>query len=196
MDICNNPQHLLLHGEFLRKQLPPNPDRPLAPIFSNCKTSVHADILATPTYLSNINARDSIPWELKPKNRLLWRGSPTGIWHASDTHWRNAHRARLLNMTGPKHRMRQALILPPTQDAGEPVGSGEKVPVQLLNEGLTDMKFSGANQGCAPETCAEMRKAFHYGEFQNEEEAANFKFHMDVSGILPFYTIRPKFERC
>ena len=42
---------------------------------------------------------EDLRWEDRNDDRLLWRGSPTGMWHEEGYTWRNSHRVRLVNLT-------------------------------------------------------------------------------------------------
>ncbi|KAF7378012.1 SPX domain-containing protein [Mycena sanguinolenta] len=103
VDPCLHPADLRTHGAYLAHGAGPGPQRTLVPQFSYSVTPLHADIrVALP-----INwVPDDLPHEGRPPPlgltwaervdaRLQWRGSNTGIWHAADGRWRDAHRIRL-----------------------------------------------------------------------------------------------------
>ncbi|KAJ7244376.1 glycosyl transferase family 90-domain-containing protein [Mycena haematopus] len=104
MDPCQHPAGLRTHGAYLAHGAGPSPERGLlVPQFSYSVTPLHADVrVALP-----INwVPDDIPsegrppplglsWAERTDARLQWRGSNTGIWHAADGRWRDAHRIRL-----------------------------------------------------------------------------------------------------
>lgn len=97
MDICNHPSLIPLHGALSHNS--PH-HSPLTPLFSLSKTSLHADILGVP-YEQWVDT-STVPWirfEDKKENRLLWRGSNTGVYYSRDTDWRDTHRVRFVNTT-------------------------------------------------------------------------------------------------
>lgn len=195
---CQNPQHLLLHGQFLRENSPPTPHRPLVPFFAHCKTTLHSDILVTPLYLTDRSVPDDWSWANKNNDKLMWRGTATGAWHSPKTNWRNAHRARLLNTTGTKNAQAGEGSLPdelellyPTLSEDLSVGSPKKVSRKAINNDRMDIAFVGPTAGCHPETCEIMNKAFRYTEHVDHQVAKSYKYIFDVSPLVVLFSTSP-----
>ncbi|KAF7378029.1 SPX domain-containing protein [Mycena sanguinolenta] len=80
MDPCLHPADLRTHGAYLAHGAGPGPQRALVP------DDLPHEGRPPPLGLS---------WAERVDARLQWRGSNTGIWHAADGRWRDAHRIRL-----------------------------------------------------------------------------------------------------
>jgi len=94
MDICSHPDIVPLHGVLSGKD-PHVTD--LYPLFSLSKTAMHADILGIPVEQF---AADSlyIPFDEKPMDKLMWRGSNTGTHYSQKTAWKTTQRIRLVEL--------------------------------------------------------------------------------------------------
>ncbi|KAF7354421.1 SPX domain-containing protein [Mycena venus] len=103
MDPCLHPAHLRAHGAYLAHGAGPALHRFLVPQFSYSVTPLHADlrvVLPVNWVSDDLPHEDRPPplgfsWDERVDARLQWRGSNTGIWHAADGRWREAHRVRL-----------------------------------------------------------------------------------------------------
>ncbi|KAG2068523.1 hypothetical protein BDR04DRAFT_1208651 [Suillus decipiens] len=69
------------------------------PHFSFCSTLLHHDIRAAVSYgwVEDLPNSDNPPWEERVDERLLWRGTNTGIFHGANTRWRQGHRDHMLD---------------------------------------------------------------------------------------------------
>ena len=93
MDICLHPEIMPLHG--FTTSVGTNPGE-LVPLFTFAKTTVHSDILATPLeQYSSTYIGDDPDWKDKSINKLLWRGSTTGVEFAKHVKWELSQRARM-----------------------------------------------------------------------------------------------------
>lgn len=93
MDICNHPEIMPLHG--YTTSIGTNLGE-LVPLFTFAKTVVHSDILATPLeQYSSTYIGDDPDWQNKTMNKVLWRGSTTGVEFAEHVQWQLSQRARL-----------------------------------------------------------------------------------------------------
>ncbi|KAF7316645.1 SPX domain-containing protein [Mycena chlorophos] len=91
MDPCLHPSHMRTHGNYLSHGDGPGPHRLLIPQFSYSTTPLHSDI--RPAMPINWVTDDfphegrrppvGLSWEERTDERLQWRGSNTGIWHAA-----------------------------------------------------------------------------------------------------------------
>jgi hypothetical protein len=182
MDPCLNPYLLHNHGQFLSHNMGPGPQSTLVPRFSFCSTLVHHDIRPAVPYgwIEDVLPRsDDPPWEEKVDERLLWRGSNTGIFHGSSTRWRDAHRDRLIryvnDMEGTVDVLRSPL------NDSEPIGE----PIQLrkahVNPALIDIQFSGKAGSCSQQMCGQLNDMYDWRKSQTIKEAGRYKYVFDVS---------------
>jgi hypothetical protein len=138
MDVCDHPEYVPWHGVLAGK----NPDtEPLTPLFSLSKTTLHADVLGVPVEQYEDEMRH-VPWEDKTEDRLLWRGSNTGIHFAKDTPWRETHRMRMIKLANEQEGEVE-LLSPPRALEGKTVGMARtKLPVGEANKFYTDIAFT------------------------------------------------------
>jgi hypothetical protein len=144
---------------------------------------LHSDI--TPVvpsgWVDDILPRGHDPeWDDKPDERLLWRGSNTGIWHSPDTQWRHQHRIRLLRDTNSRDGTVDVLKTQATNSTR--VGEPEEVRRALINPAYMDMAFSGNTPvSCQEETCEELKQMFEWRRHQDTKGAGQYKYVFDVS---------------
>jgi hypothetical protein len=185
MDPCLHPTHLVQSGEFLAHNKGPVPYRVMIPQFSYSPTLLHHDIV-TPSYISwvkDIDPRSDDPeWDDKLDERLVWRGSNTGIWHAEDTRWHESQRARLVQWASDLNGTMS--ILQPNVSNGERVGEGVEFRKAMVNPAVLDVMFAGNPLSCAPEVCQQLADIFEWRKHQNNRAAGNYKYIIDV--ILSF----------
>lgn len=101
MDLCANPEWQYLHG-FTSW---PGP-RPmvLMPLFSFARSTLHSDLLCVPLeqYWDVPPEDEDPPWEEKSHNKVVWRGSTTGVWFERETWWRSSQRMRLVALSNDR----------------------------------------------------------------------------------------------
>ncbi|KAF7377999.1 SPX domain-containing protein [Mycena sanguinolenta] len=134
MDPCLHPADLRTHGAYLAHGAGPGPQRALVPQFSYSVTPLHADIRVA--LLINWVPEDlphegrppplGLSWAERVGARLQWRGSNTGIWHATDGRWRDAHRIRLAALAAGVGSANVSVLDPgaPFDEAFEAFGKG------------------------------------------------------------------------
>ncbi|KAM0753121.1 hypothetical protein T439DRAFT_286761 [Meredithblackwellia eburnea MCA 4105] len=173
-DLCHHPEIRKLHGHTMQQGVPLSP---IVPLFTFAKTKLHSDILCTPleqysdTYIGYEPA-----WEGKSKNKLLWRGTTTGVEFDKHTPWRLSQRARLhfmsQNMEGEK-----SVIWSQRGTLRE-----SNMTVESLNHLYMDTFFAGKPEQCDPETCEIMEKTISFKPTIGLEESNTYKYLMDVDG--------------
>lgn len=187
MDPCLHPSIFYHHGQLLSHNLGPTPQRTMVPEFSYCSTMLHHDIrIASPlSWVEDIIPRtNDPPWEDKPDERLLWRGSNTGIWHGPKTRWKASHRIHVVELANEVDGMITVLKPPETED--EKVGEGVEMRKARVNPAMMDIAFAGSPSGCAPEICQQLESGFQWRRWQSAREAGNYKYVLDV---ICFYRI-------
>ncbi|KAF8066691.1 glycosyl transferase family 90-domain-containing protein [Lyophyllum atratum] len=182
MDPCLHPTLFDQIGEFLIHEKPGTSELML-PRFAYCATAMHHDI-QIPTlsgWVDDILPRSHDPtWEHKLDERLNWRGSNTGMWHAPDTRWRMSQRTRLVDYTNGLNGTVKVLIPPLSKD--KRVGEGTDIRRSKINPAMTDVAFAGEPVGCHEETCPELLRLYEWRKRQGGKESGNFKYIMDVDG--------------
>lgn len=181
-DFCQNPITQKLHGtmsfDFPRETV-------LRPIFVLSKFSRNNEFLFPPMEAyenaTTPEARKKFqPWEAKTINKLFWRGSSTGDSYSvrKNYDWRRSHRPRLhlmmQNETGNVD-----IWIKHGREWAEEEWSTAKVNEYYMDVGLTG-KPHQCNQ--ADGTCDEMAKEIKFKDRVQPEDAAKYKYVLDVDG--------------
>ncbi|KAG6841033.1 hypothetical protein C0991_002495 [Blastosporella zonata] len=182
MDPCLHPRLLNRVGEFLTHEHP-GPSHRMLPRFAYCATLMHHDI-QIPTlsaWVDDILPREDDPeFDHKLDERLSWRGSNTGMWHASTTRWKDAQRSRLVDFANSLNGTVKVLLS--TSDEDRRIGEGVEIPRSKINPGMMDIAFSGEPVGCHEETCPELEQKYEWRKRQGNKETGKFKYIIDVDG--------------
>jgi len=136
-------------------------------------------------------------WERKEDERLLWRGTTTGIYHAADRPWRDAQRSRLMEMAQRPVGNVEVLV-GDAEGEGDEEGMGvrvEKVKKMRLNHAMLDIAFAGSPNQCEPETCKEIEEMFDWRRTMSVREAGKYKYVLDVSSPFFISTFSPSYVR-
>jgi hypothetical protein len=176
---CAHPQLLHQHGQFLSHEYGPGPMVPPPPVFSYSGSRLHADIhVATPfNWIADVPGARA--WAEKTDDRLLWRGSNTGIWHADSMRfWRQSHRERAVTFADTVRGSASVLIGGERDEAF----AAKPESTKRLNGALLDVAFAGGALSCAPEACAELEARYEYVPNMGYEQAGAYKFVLDVDG--------------
>ncbi|KWU47161.1 glycosyltransferase family 90 protein [Rhodotorula sp. JG-1b] len=174
MDLCQHPEARKLHGHTMQQGVPLGP---LVPLFAFAKTRLHADILAVPIEQWEAHyVGYEPPWEGKTMNKVLWRGSTTGVEFNRHTPWRRSQRARLHIMSHETEGT-QNIIWSRRGQLRE-----ANMSVAAINDHYMDTSFSGALQQCDPETCELLEKKFDIKPTIGLDESNTYKYLFDVDG--------------
>ncbi|KAJ7067168.1 glycosyl transferase family 90-domain-containing protein [Mycena amicta] len=193
MDPCLHPSHLRTHGAYLPHGDGPGPQRSLIPQFSYSTTPLHSDIRpALPlNWVPDDYPLEGCPpplglsWDERTDERIQWRGSNTGIWHAADGRWREAHRVRLVALSGSVGSANVSVLVPPSavpEESALPVGLPQEVPRTRYVNSLLDIAFAGRPINCEPSECKKIEKMFEMRTAHDMEKASKYKFILDVDG--------------
>lgn len=181
MDPCNHPDHFYHHGQFLTQNLGPKPERAMVPEFSYCSTMIHHDIRFPSPYMwvEDVYPRADDPeWNEKVEERLLWRGSTTGIFHHETARWRSSHRHHLVSFANEVDGL--VSILSPNRTRSEQVGKGREMRNARINPAVFDVAFTGQPIACSQSVCPHVRSAYQFREYQSVKEAGRYKYVFDV----------------
>ncbi|GAA5882446.1 hypothetical protein JCM16303_001739 [Sporobolomyces ruberrimus] len=173
-DVCHHPEFRKLHGHTMGQGVPLGP---LVPLFTFAKTKLQSDILSTPLeqYEEHYIGYDP-PWEGKSQNKLLWRGSTTGVEFDRHTPWRLSQRARLHIMSHETEGDR-AVIWSQRGKLRE-----SNISAATLNQLYMDTSFSGDVQQCDEETCELIRNTMEFKPTIGIDESNTYKYFIDVDG--------------
>ncbi|KAJ7769164.1 glycosyl transferase family 90-domain-containing protein [Mycena maculata] len=188
MDPCLHPAHLSSHGAYLPHGVGPSPHRTLIPQFSYSTTPLHSDIRpALPlNWVSDDFPHEGLPppqgytWAERTDERLQWRGSNTGIWHARDGRWREAHRIRLAALGAGIGGVNVSVLMPTRRAL--PVGAPRAVPRARYVNALLDVAFAGAPMNCEPAQCEMLKGLFEWRAPHDLQKAGKYKYVLDVDG--------------
>ncbi|GAA5975950.1 hypothetical protein JCM11641_002847 [Rhodosporidiobolus odoratus] len=175
MDICQHPEIMPLHGFTSTVGTDPGP---LVPLFTFAKTNIHSDILVTPLeqYSDTYIGYDP-DWEKKENNKLLWRGSTTGIDFYVTNDWKNSQRARLHFAANEKDGTKSVLYA-----EGEGAVDEKTFNTNGLNRAFMDVSFAGGPVQCDPPTCEIMNQLIDFKGTMGLNDAYQYKYLMDVDG--------------
>lgn len=188
MDPCQHPSHLFLVGQYISHNEGPGPHPYLYPQFSSCATPLHYDILPIPPRGFGEDKKD-IDWEKKFDERLLWKGSNTGMFFAENSRWEQSQRARLVHLAGDVKGSLKILPPPKAGEEDQPVGVGETWSKARINPAMLDMTFGGRPIQCDPNVCDRLNKEYDWRRHMSVEDASRYKYIIDVSlcSFIPAY---------
>ena len=174
MDLCQHPELMPLHGLTTSAGQDAGP---LVPLFTFAKSTVHSDILVTPLeqYSPTYIGQDP-DWERKPLDKLMWRGSTTGVNFFVENPWRDSQRARLHFDTHEMKGEREVLVA-----EGDEEPRVVTYPLRNLNTAMMDMSFSGKPVQCDDETCKIMEKVIDFKPTMGLDEA----YQVSIAASVP-----------
>ncbi|WWC70776.1 uncharacterized protein I206_104727 [Kwoniella pini CBS 10737] len=188
MDFCDYPELKRLHGAMALDYAHRSPSI-LKPVLVLSKFPGDSSFQTTPmeAYM-NITENDKAflgSWEDKTDNRLFWRGSTTGG-YGGQRDWKESHRMRLhLMINGPKggdtwwNQQLREVMVPDGEGSYKVVRRWERV----LSKAYADVKLSGQPVQCPnAEICQEVSNTIEFGEKVWPDQAAAFKYNLDVDG--------------
>ncbi|KAJ7708327.1 glycosyl transferase family 90-domain-containing protein [Mycena rosella] len=189
MDPCLHPSHLAAHGQYLAHGAGPSPHRALIPQFSYSVTPLHGDIRAAmplnwvPDDLPNEGRAPPLgyAWAERTDERLQWRGSNTGMWHAADGRWREAHRVRLAAF-GAGRGAANVSVLRHGGERTRPVGAPREVPRARWVHALLDVAFAGTPLNADAGQSALLAALFEFRAPHDLRTAGRYKYVIDVDG--------------
>ncbi|TRM69723.1 glycosyltransferase family 90 protein [Schizophyllum amplum] len=168
------------HGQFISHFTGPNPREAMIAQYAYSSTTIHHDIRMPSPYGWIDDLPNEPEWEEKTDNRLLWRGSTTGMHHGPKVRWDLSHRLRMVALTN------NLTTTIPVLDSRR--GRDERVGQPLLHESgpltleTTDIAFAGSAHLCSAEVCDQIEEKYKFADYQSIDEAANYKYIMDIDG--------------
>ncbi|GFZ45243.1 hypothetical protein JCM24511_02969 [Saitozyma sp. JCM 24511] len=188
MEFCDFPELKRLHGA-MHIDYEDRSRSQIKPVLVLSKFPGDASFQTTPleayTNLTDEDAAYLGRWEDKTENRLFWRGSTTGGYNVHRD-WKESHRMRLhLMINGPKggdiwwDKGVRDVMVPDGENGYKVVRRWEKV----LSAAYTDVKLAGGAHQCpTPALCEQVGQTIEFGEKVWPEEAAVYKYALDVDG--------------
>ncbi|KXN85629.1 Choline dehydrogenase, mitochondrial [Leucoagaricus sp. SymC.cos] len=181
MDPCIHPDHFHHHGQFLSHNEGPWPQTVMVPEFSYCTTTLHHNIRIPVPYgwVQDVTPRDEDPdFDEKSEERLLWRGSNTGMFHASKTRWQNSQRDFLVRFTNEIDGTVDVLM--PSSKEDERVGPQRKLRTSIINPALFDVAFSNKPIACSESVCPRLEELYPWRPFMGQAQAGEYRYVLDV----------------
>lgn len=154
----------------------------MIPEFSSCNTDLHHNIRIPTPYGWVEDVTDDPPFPEKEDERLLWRGTNTGMHHSPSSRWHNAHRDRLVRTANEINGTLDFLLPPKPGYDDSPVGEPQTLRRARVNPAMMDVAFVRAPTQCDDSTCDYMKKIYEYKRMQSLKEAGNYKYVLDVDG--------------
>ena len=182
MDPCDHPELFYHHGQFLSHNLGPGPQPILIPEFSYCSTVLHHNIrIPTPySWVEDIYPRSHDPeWDDKFDDRLLWRGSNTGMFHSKTTRWKHSQRDFLVEFANDLDGVLD--VLPYDRSKNEKLVETRELKKDIINPITLDIAFAGQPIACTPEVCDLLKHTYPWHKRQSNKDAGNYKYVIDVS---------------
>ncbi|ORY32301.1 glycosyl transferase family 90-domain-containing protein [Naematelia encephala] len=178
MDPCNHPTTAHLAGFLSGHGKGPGPGKAVYPAMAMCKTGLHSDVLAVSMEAWTEDVGVDPPWEGK-EDRLLWRGSTTGIYFNTRSPWNISQRVNLVSRTAQRNGHIPVLDI---TDPLEPVLGPVDTSLAELNGELMDVGFSGQAMQCDPEVCAKVNKEYNFGSWKDWNASNKYKYLLDIDG--------------
>ncbi|KAF9255706.1 hypothetical protein L218DRAFT_950560 [Marasmius fiardii PR-910] len=182
MDPCTHPALLWTHGLFVSHNTGPGPQPFMVPQFAACSSTIHHNINVPTSYafVDELYPGDNPLWEKREDERLMWRGSDTGIWHNDHIRWEANHRDWLvrwaMQINGPAD-----VVFDKEANETSPVGVPKQLRKARLNPSMLDVGFAGSMQ-CDWEVCQKMKELYPEAKRISPKEAGNYKYVLDVDG--------------
>ncbi|KAL1682640.1 glycosyltransferase family 90 protein [Schizophyllum commune] len=180
MDPCQHTHLFHEHGQFVSHFAGPNPRDAMIVQYTYASTTIHHDVRMPAPYGWVEDIEGEPEWEEKTDNRLLWRGSTTGMYNHPKVRWDKSHRLRMVALT---NNMSTTLpILNPAPKRDQRVGPPQLHDSGPVNWEMMDVAFAGNAHACSPEICDIIEDTYEFADYQSIQEAANYKYIMDIDG--------------
>lgn len=182
---CLHPTVLHNHSQFLYSQgylvdWLEDPREALFPLFGQSTTAVHDDlIMGCPINYVPHEWAGACEWDEKADERVVWRGSPTGVQYdegdnGDNVGWKRAPRTRLVDLVNRvDNAEEEVIVLHPS------TGGCVSVPRSAINAGF-DVGFVDINHSY--DWLQFSNYANHFSESLDNEQAGRYKYVLDVDG--------------
>lgn len=136
--------------------------------------------------------RDQDPhFDAKLDERLLWRGSNTGMFHASSTRWENSHRDFLVRYANDLDGTID--VLTPVGREDERVGTPKKLKKSKINPAFFDIAFSNKPIACSTNICPILEELYPWRPYMGQKDAGTYRYVLDVRKIRPSSNVSANF---
>jgi len=177
MNPCDHKSHAWLNGYLGNYDIGPAPQSVIHPSFSMSVTTLHSDILAVASENWTEDVGDDPEWDDKTDERMLWRGTNTGMLLQERLPWMLSQRIRMV-LQGAQTEGEYSVLKPlPANVKVEAMN----VSAEILGETLMDAMFAGGPVQCFDGLCEKMEEMFEFAGRMTFSEANNYKYVMDVS---------------
>ncbi|EJT99491.1 hypothetical protein DACRYDRAFT_69191 [Dacryopinax primogenitus] len=181
MNPCSHSSLVHLSGVLLAEGRGPEVQEPALIFGSSTMEGLYADILTVPTQGWVAEAEGDVEWEEKLDERLLWRGSTTGVLFSPEHRWAASQRIRFMEMVGVHDNfLNYSVLLPNPEDT--PVGIPEPRFQSWMNALLTDAAFVRGPVQCTPSECDALWQLYEFRSYMPHTQQYKYKYLFDVDG--------------
>ncbi|GAA5896669.1 hypothetical protein JCM6882_005755 [Rhodosporidiobolus microsporus] len=177
MHYCTNPQNLDLHGSTSGNVYL----RPIEPSFALSRTGPDGDLVWPSTIQYDLNPKNESAF-LEKQNKIVWRGSPDGIWVGRNMKWRQSQRVRLLTLTNSNDTSPRLLRQTALDRLGREYQLDATTTLAELNERYSDIHATGGPVQCEEDLCEYLRETMRFVEKDSLEKMADHRYVLDVDG--------------
>ncbi|KAG8879659.1 Glycosyltransferase Family 90 domain containing protein [Tulasnella sp. 332] len=180
MDPCLHASHAYLNGMLEGHGIGPQTSGTLFPSFSICTSPLHADILTVANENWTEDLGEDPDWDEKTEERLVWRGSNTGVLFDENNRWELSQRVRLTEVTNRREGDMQVIHSPARVDQAP--GPATFVNLEAANKALMDTGFVGRPIQCPEAMCEILKDELVFKPGQNQRQMNEHKYVMDIDG--------------
>lgn len=181
--LSNSAYHALNPSQFPGStSSDPSLDR-LEPTFSLSKTNINGDLLYPATLQYDLNPPNELAFRDKPVHKVLWRGSPDGIYVGQENAWRHSHRFRAIYLTNSNDTIELRKVRVTRKDW---LGREYQVDVLTnlgeLNARYSDVRPTHKAVQCEEELCRYLDRVLPFVGKSTLEEMASHRYVLDIDG--------------
>lgn len=147
------------------------------------RTSINGDILWPASIQYNLNPDPELAFRDKPIHKVVWRGSPDGIYVGPGMNWRGSHRFRMIYLTTSNDTTATRPVRMTRKDR---LGAEYQVDVEAtlaeLNERYSNIRPTFQAVQCEEEICDHINAVLPFQERLSLEAMSEHRYVMDVDG--------------
>ncbi|KAK4700780.1 hypothetical protein P7C70_g5464, partial [Phenoliferia sp. Uapishka_3] len=136
-----------------------------------------------PSFIYNLNPENEIPFSAKPHHKVIWRGSPDGVFVGQELNWRTSHRFRAIYLTNSNDSVDfRKLRLTKKDFWGREYQVDQEETLASLNERYMNVRATHKAVQCEEELCKHVDEVIDFAERASLEEMADHRFVLDIDG--------------
>ncbi|KAM0756101.1 hypothetical protein T439DRAFT_296122 [Meredithblackwellia eburnea MCA 4105] len=179
MNYCKHPDTMSLHGSTA---VSPWLSR-LEPTFTLSKTFANGDWLWPAPIQYDLVPKNEVAFKDKPIHKIVWRGTPDGIWVEYGHDWRHSHRFRAIYLTNSNDTENLRLLRVTKKDSlGREYQTDIQASLAQLNERYTNVRPTNRAVQCDEPLCTYVEAMLPFSPKISLEEMAAHRYVLDVDG--------------